>query len=91
MYCKKKWCTAGGKDPLFGRVDGFQIGPSSSSPLKLYLWIKMFQPGSGVGGVELPGDALLGIVSSYAPGGQDFVEFVQRGDALSQQALDRQC
>ena len=27
VYCKKKWCTAGGKDPLFGRVDGFQIGP----------------------------------------------------------------
>ena len=27
-YCKKKWCTAGGKDPLFGRVDGFQIGPT---------------------------------------------------------------
>ena len=28
MYCKEKWRTAGGKDPLFGRVDGFQIGPS---------------------------------------------------------------
>ena len=27
MYCKGKWCTAGGKDPLFGRVDGFQIDP----------------------------------------------------------------
>ena len=27
MYCKEKWCTAGGKDPLFGRVNGFQIGP----------------------------------------------------------------
>ena len=27
MYCKGKWCTAGGKDPLLGRVDGFQIGP----------------------------------------------------------------
>ena len=27
MYCKEKWCTAGGKGPLFGRVDGFQIGP----------------------------------------------------------------
>ena len=26
-YCKKKWCPAGGKDPLFGRVDGFQIDP----------------------------------------------------------------
>ena len=51
----------------------------------------MFQPGSGVGGVELPGDALLGIVSSCAPGGQNFVKAVQRGDALSQQALDRQC
>ena len=31
MYCKGKWCTADGKDPLFGRVDGFQIGPSSVS------------------------------------------------------------
>ena len=28
MYCKGKWCTAGGKDPLFGRVDGFQIDPN---------------------------------------------------------------
>ena len=27
MYCKEKWRTAGGKDPLFGHVDGFQIGP----------------------------------------------------------------
>ena len=27
VYCKGKWCTAGGKDPLFGRVDGFQIDP----------------------------------------------------------------
>ena len=27
MYCKEKWRTAGGKDPLFGRVDGFQIDP----------------------------------------------------------------
>ena len=27
MYYKGKWCTAGGKDPLFGRVDGFQIDP----------------------------------------------------------------
>ena len=26
-YCKKKWCPAGGKDPLFGRVDGFQLDP----------------------------------------------------------------
>ena len=26
---RKKWCPAGGKDPLFGRVDGFQIGPKS--------------------------------------------------------------
>ncbi len=25
---RKKWCTAGGKDPLLGRVDGFQIDPS---------------------------------------------------------------
>ena len=24
---KKKWCPAGGKGPLFGRVDGFQIDP----------------------------------------------------------------
>ena len=31
MYCKGKWCTAGGKDPLFGRVDGFQIDPNTSS------------------------------------------------------------
>ena len=29
-YCKKKWCPAGGKDPLFGRVDGFQIDPNDS-------------------------------------------------------------
>jgi len=27
VYCKGKWCTAGGKDPLFGHVDGFQIDP----------------------------------------------------------------
>ena len=27
MYYKGKWCTAGGKDPLFGLVDGFQIDP----------------------------------------------------------------
>ena len=27
MYCKEKWRTAGGKDPLFGQVDGFQIDP----------------------------------------------------------------
>ena len=31
MYCKGKWCTADGKDPLFGRVDGFQIGPNIST------------------------------------------------------------
>ena len=28
MYCKEKWRTAGGKDPLLGRVDGFQIEPN---------------------------------------------------------------
>jgi len=28
VYCKGKWCTAGGKDPLFGLVDGFQIDPN---------------------------------------------------------------
>ena len=28
MYCKEKWRTAGGKDPLLGRVDGFQIDPN---------------------------------------------------------------
>ena len=27
MYYKGKWCTAGGKGPLFGHVDGFQIDP----------------------------------------------------------------
>ena len=27
MYYKGKWCTTGGKDPLFGHVDGFQIDP----------------------------------------------------------------
>ena len=27
MYCKEKWRTAGGKDPLLGRVYGFQIDP----------------------------------------------------------------
>ena len=31
MYCKGKWCTAGGKDPLFGRVDGFQIDPKRTT------------------------------------------------------------
>ena len=30
MYYKGKWCTAGGKDPLFGHVDGFQIDPKNS-------------------------------------------------------------
>ena len=30
MYYKGKWCTAGGKDPLFGHVDGFQIDPKKS-------------------------------------------------------------
>ncbi len=30
MYYKGKWCTADGKDPLFGRVDGFQIDPKNS-------------------------------------------------------------
>ena len=29
MYYKGKWCTAGGKDPLFGHVDGFQIDPKT--------------------------------------------------------------
>ena len=29
VYYKGKWCTAGGKDPLFGHVDGFQIDPIS--------------------------------------------------------------
>ena len=29
MYYKGKWCTAGGKDPLFGHVDGFQIDPKA--------------------------------------------------------------
>ena len=29
-YCKEKWCPADGKDPLFGRVDGFQIDPKRS-------------------------------------------------------------
>jgi len=28
VYYKGKWCTAGGKDPLFGHVDGFQIDPN---------------------------------------------------------------
>ena len=31
VYYKGKWCTAGGKDPLFGHVDGFQIGPNKNS------------------------------------------------------------
>ena len=30
MYCKEKWRTAGGKDPLFGHVDGFRIDPKYS-------------------------------------------------------------
>ena len=37
MYYKGKWCTAGGKDPLFGHVDGFQIGPNMISENKLFL------------------------------------------------------
>ena len=28
VYYKGKWCTAGGKDLLFGHVDGFQIDPN---------------------------------------------------------------
>ena len=32
MYYKGQWCTAGGKDPLFGHVDGFQIDPNQSFP-----------------------------------------------------------
>ena len=28
VYCKEKWCGIAEKGPLFGRVDGFQIGPS---------------------------------------------------------------
>ena len=31
VYYKGKWCTAGGKGPLFGHVDGFQIDPKSIS------------------------------------------------------------
>ncbi len=31
VYYKGKWCTAGGKGPLFGHVDGFQIGPNTAS------------------------------------------------------------
>ena len=31
VYYKGKWCTAGGKDPLFGHVDGFQIGPNTAA------------------------------------------------------------
>lgn len=32
-HCKKKWYPAGGKDPLFGRVDGFQIDPNKAAPV----------------------------------------------------------
>ena len=36
---RKKWCPAGGKDPLFGRVDGFQIDPKgrcrTAAPLRI--------------------------------------------------------
>ena len=38
MHCKEKWCTAGGKDPLFGRVNGFQIDPKmakENAPMNL--------------------------------------------------------
>ena len=35
VYYKGKWCTAGGKDPLFGRVDGFQIDPKRSTFFRL--------------------------------------------------------
>ena len=27
VYCKEKWRTAGGKDPLLGHVDGFRRDP----------------------------------------------------------------
>ena len=27
MYFKEKWCGDTGKEPLFGRVDSFQLGP----------------------------------------------------------------
>ena len=31
LYFKGKWRGAGQKDPLIGRVDGFQIGPNKNS------------------------------------------------------------
>ena len=51
MYCKEKWRTAGGKDPLFGHVDGFQIDPkgntaqfSKESQQKIMCKIKVSKP-----------------------------------------------
>ena len=40
MYYKGKWCTASGKDPLFGHVDGFQIDPNLPQ-----LFLFLFLPG----------------------------------------------
>ena len=43
MYCKEKWRTAGGKDPLLGRVDGFQIDPSAILCFCTFLWKRLHQ------------------------------------------------
>ena len=42
MYYKGKWCTAGGKDPLFGHVDGFQIGPKATPCLGRFSAVQFF-------------------------------------------------
>ena len=42
VYYKGKWCTAGGKDPLFGLVDGFQIGPKASPCLGRFSAVQFF-------------------------------------------------
>ena len=42
VYCKGKWRTAGGKDPLFGHVDGFQIDPKASPCLGRFSAVQFF-------------------------------------------------
>ena len=44
VYYKGKWCTAGGKDPLFGHVDGFQIDPKIF--FKDFNWSSVWARGS---------------------------------------------
>ena len=83
MYYKGKWCTAGGKDPLFGHVDGFQIDPNLPQ-FFLFLFL------SGLASVAItvavpiavsitipvfpaPGEALADVVQGAADDGQTAV------------------